>query len=153
MRFISAGAENTSKYTMHAGRVSVHLCGRREHAGRSCGSWAGSGSSLRAQRTPPQALTAKALHRFISAGAENTLKQGFWVRYVAVHLCGRREHCETPRFFSAGNGSSLRAQRTLLTKTLKFSIMRFISAGAENTSANSPSSRMLPVHLCGRREH
>ena len=72
-RFISAGAENTPDPHTLVDYQTVHLCGRREHSQVFELIPDGTGSSLRAQRTPITELSDNADQRFISAGAENTV--------------------------------------------------------------------------------
>ena len=91
--------------------------------------------------------------RFISAGAENTVKVALELEGGTVHLCGRREHIEPPLIVLPSIGSSLRAQRTPSHKDSNHSGYRFISAGAENTLQVLSGKCPPAVHLCGRREH
>ena len=114
VRFIPAGAGNTDNVRHRNADDAVHPCGRREHRSLICAALNSDGSSLRAQGTP--IIVAIMTHdiRFIPAGAGNTVVDYRAWRQVSVHPCGRREHKKLFKKPSADNGSSLRAQGTLM---------------------------------------
>ena len=91
------------------------------------------GSSLRAQGTPPGSSPDGWQSRFIPAGAGNTPVGRKSPICVPVHPCGRREHELDGIKTTAGDGSSLRAQGTPVTVEQLTDYRRFIPAGAGNT--------------------
>ena len=133
--------------------MAVHPCGRREHNLPLSEDLSPLGSSLRAQGTRPFIQRFTLTVRFIPAGAGNTSAPPNIQRLFTVHPCGRREHPGCSFELIRSHGSSLRAQGTRQIQALGANHRRFIPAGAGNTSDILISSRITPVHPCGRREH
>ena len=152
-RFIPAGAGNTADHVLILYDEAVHPCGRREHIFRPFPGFAVNGSSLRAQGTPIPLNKSNTFIRFIPAGAGNTRKQPRQRQLEAVHPCGRREHYIRLKIDCNSTGSSLRAQGTQKGHTQTVQCLRFIPAGAGNTSSLRPEVKTRSVHPCGRREH
>ena len=133
--------------------LSVHPCGRREHFLSCRLGCLITGSSLRAQGTLSKVFFRATLSRFISAGAGNTFSCIPCNDAHAVHPCGRREHRTRYQLLDNPDGSSLRAQGTLTLQYRRFSVQRFIPAGAGNTVYDNTWAAHETVHPCGRREH
>ena len=153
VRFIPAGAGNTSSVVIVWPSTAVHPCGRREHdtAARVCTPFVG--SSLRAQGTQSIAASGSGPARFIPAGAGNTPEPLSTPLSCPVHPCGRREHDVVGCSGATFHGSSLRAQGTPVLHILADVLHRFIPAGAGNTASSSFAFSVSTVHPCGRREH
>ena len=132
-RFIPAGAGNTRHTPHQTTKRSVHPCGRREHGITWIQLAINTGSSLRAQGTQCQLRHPRTLHRFIPAGAGNTIRPSSGSLPVTVHPCGRREHVVHLTAGWRNFGSSLRAQGTPNLTARDTRLSRFIPAGAGNT--------------------
>ena len=152
-RFIPAGAGNTLRQHLRNVSVPVHPCGRREHGFGELGTATAGGSSLRAQGTLYVLSFLLSSHRFIPAGAGNTIVSEATHSLTTVHPCGRREHLGFRVRKKFSRGSSLRAQGTPSRRFLYLPATRFIPAGAGNTNRILICLSPHPVHPCGRREH
>ncbi len=132
---------------------AVHPRGRGEHADPPTLPVVPLGSSPRARGTHMRVVVAVVATRFIPAGAGNTAKLHPLTLRLAVHPRGRGEH----RWFSVTvmdvNGSSPRARGTRLYRIVCMEDLRFIPAGAGNTSPDGLFCRYCPVHPRGRGEH
>ena len=152
-RFIPAGAGNT----LHPGRgtilLSVHPRGRGEHSGQPEAPCLYAGSSPRARGTPRAHRRQRQARRFIPAGAGNTGWSRLCASLCAVHPRGRGEHSPDSRPRAENTGSSPRARGTPLDVARPAVPLRFIPAGAGNTSRPSAHCPASPVHPRGRGEH
>ena len=133
LRFIPAGAGNTTG----AG-----------HPSDSPG-----GSSPRARGTHPEKFRGASRPRFIPAGAGNTPAHRGGSGRAPVHPRGRGEHFEGLWAALADRGSSPRARGTRLRQHPEELDVRFIPAGAGNTSHPGPCRVHTAVHPRGRGEH
>ena len=133
IRFIPAGAGNTSQEPRCYLGMAVHPRGRGEHTRLICADPYPHGSSPRARGTPLLIRTMMDITRFIPAGAGNTRSYVDGSPGVAVHPRGRGEH--TPRRCARGccTGSSPRARGTQRGPCHCRWQRRFIPAGAGNT--------------------
>ena len=153
VRFIPAGAGNTSRPFPRVLDRTVHPRGRGEHAARSRNSSWSFGSSPRARGTRISAEQIRVTSRFIPAGAGNTLLQGLVVGAHAVHPRGRGEHMASSSKSCTSRGSSPRARGTRRKRARHILHQRFIPAGAGNTRTARAESGCVPVHPRGRGEH
>ena len=133
-RFIPAGAGNTPARAWNSSAPAVHPRGRGEHITGAPGAGKSAGSSPRARGTRCGARGLPVHRRFIPAGAGNTTSPGRWRRRATVHPRGRGEHSMTIMVQALGHGSSPRARGTLSRLGCEFRGVRFIPAGAGNTS-------------------
>ena len=152
-RFIPAGAGNTAGAAAHTLRPPVHPRGRGEHWVTTDELLEYAGSSPRARGTPEFVRPPRDRHRFIPAGAGNTRRRTVDPTIAAVHPRGRGEHARLRELADELAGSSPRARGTLEFHQAAASIIRFIPAGAGNTSTPRPTRAMAAVHPRGRGEH
>ena len=160
-RFIPAGAGNTPTVSRLPSRSSVHPRGRGEHlhapflavhcASQILEAW--TGSSPRARGTPSSGTAAVLSHRFIPAGAGNTMNTAIAGAKTPVHPRGRGEHYVVRINKMFTNGSSPRARGTHDPVRFAGIWNRFIPAGAGNTSIAQKAERSSTVHPRGRGEH
>ena len=174
VRFIPAGAGNTTNLTTRDRRTAVHPRGRGEHTSSSWAQALDPGSSPRARGTPGPGAAGLCRGRFIPAGAGNTTSAPPKNRAPAVHPRGRGEHAgawAAARCGSAvhprgrgehaggivadgfGAGSSPRARGTLCPIAPHRCEGRFIPAGAGNTAQAAKNAASNAVHPRGRGEH
>ena len=92
------------------------------------------GSSPLARGTPYCENHARVIHRFIPAGAGNTVRQLRRQLSLAVHPRWRGEHRESWLSRITGHGSSPLARGTHPAALLCLPKRRFIPAGAGNTA-------------------
>ena len=132
---------------------SVHPRGRGEH-GKACerARWY-DGSSPRARGPPCNRRTTHPAPRFIPAGAGNTLRGCTRTARSSVHPRGRGEHLALADHGCDGLGSSPRARGTPGPRAWFNVPVRFIPAGAGNTSSHRLGLRLRAVHPRGRGEH
>ncbi len=112
------------------------------------------GSSPRVRGTRRDTECLKYINRFIPAGAGNTVKPPDTYRPPTVHPRGCGEHPIALCARRAACGSSPRVRGTPERATSKFSVDRFIPAGAGNTasirsqwrSATGSSPRVRGTH-------
>jgi len=152
-RFIPAGAGNTSRRCTRPDRGPVHPRGRGEHAPSLIPQESAGGSSPRARGTPGRSAAGRRLHRFIPAGAGNTVLVSKQPRSLAVHPRGRGEHDAKLGKRVGDIGSSPRARGTPDPRRRASGVVRFIPAGAGNTVAFGTPNPCRPVHPRGRGEH
>jgi len=152
-RFIPAGAGNTQLQHQRAGKRSVHPRGRGEHRDPMVYGCTLIGSSPRARGTRFARPLASGCHRFIPAGAGNTLFGERPAMRRPVHPRGRGEHDQRIDLNHRLIGSSPRARGTRSTSWELTGTRRFIPAGAGNTSVSAISRRSSAVHPRGRGEH
>ena len=133
IRFIPAGAGNTQESSRLPRSVPVHPRWRGEHT--------------------PRIHALGPVHRFIPAGAGNTSANGIANVPEPVHPRWRGEHTGT---LTAGDvicGSSPLARGTLAMTNHTEARIRFIPAGAGNTSQPATAHYLHPVHPRWRGEH
>ena len=133
VRFIPAGAGNTALKSEEVHKSPVHPRGRGEHVELAYSYRRRYGSSPRARGTLHLLRRKPRPHRFIPAGAGNTMHRPPPASRRAVHPRGRGEHICSHICTSFSSGSSPRARGTPLPKTVKVEPRRFIPAGAGNT--------------------
>ena len=133
IRFIPAGAGNTSRLRLRLRQMSVHPRRRGEHhISRSVyPDFRGSSPQARGTRQAPQ--PAPASGRFIPAGAGNTSQHYGCMAGPQVHPRRRGEHFTSLFDPQKISGSSPQARGTLSLSNLCNSHRRFIPAGAGNT--------------------
>ena len=112
-----------------------------------------SGSSPLARGTPANDVISVCLHRFIPAGAGNTSKRENWPLNTAVHPRWRGEHSLSRAELLTEIGSSPLARGTRLEPGRMCWLLRFIPAGAGNTSVPPCCRRSMTVHPRWRGEH
>ena len=151
VRFIPAGAGNTTRSGPSITAVAVHPRGRGEHYYAARRTQGIDGSSPRVRGT--RALIRPSLigQRFIPACAGNTILTTPLDTRVMVHprVCG--EHPAANRLGCEGTGSSPRARGTQAWNGPNRSAARFIPACAGNTPRAPPPSQSSAVHprVCG----
>ena len=152
-RFIPAGAGNTQAPSLSWRPAPVHPRWRGEHLSLNSQTANLYGSSPLARGTPGSAYAPAPAFRFIPAGAGNTVK--WWVRgdLRAVHPRWRGEHDQITGGFIMWVGSSPLARGTLSFSVSWATTIRFIPAGAGNTSSAAHRSAAAAVHPRWRGEH
>ena len=153
IRFIPAGAGNTSPLAPRRPDRPVHPRGRGEHWSLRMRSALASGSSPRARGTPHHAVSNPVQRRFIPAGAGNTPDGVRPNRKPSVHPRGRGEHQNSSKMQYPEPGSSPRARGTRPQARIQALRCRFIPAGAGNTTHSRISRTSPTVHPRGRGEH
>ncbi len=153
IRFIPAGAGNTSWLPFRPFPSAVHPRGRGEHASATATAPSRFGSSPRARGTRPKHRRRPTCKRFIPAGAGNTVSSPAACVPPPVHPRGRGEHEVIVFGLARSNGSSPRARGTLAQVYGPDLDVRFIPAGAGNTEANRYGAHHCAVHPRGRGEH
>src|SRR5690625_1104867 len=93
------------------------------------------------------------MRRFIPAGAGNTTLTLNTKPITTVHPRGRGEHTFAPTTHRGRYGSSPRARGTPACLQREHQHLRFIPAGAGNTSMPTSAAWRLTVHPRGRGEH
>ncbi len=153
LRFIPAGAGNTSSSGMRSSAVAVHPRWRGEHQQAHYAPNSFTGSSPLARGT--QNYTGRCLlgHRFIPAGAGNTSGLSSSHLYDAVHPRWRGEHSTVKALLMVDDGSSPLARGTPDFPRRFARLRRFIPAGAGNTPSSQGSWSRQPVHPRWRGEH
>ncbi len=153
MRFIPAGAGNTTQGDAGTGLVAVHPRGCGEHIDMIYNIGIVRGSSPRVRGTRHSKATRKMMERFIPAGAGNTTLGNFGSVLLTVHPRGCGEHGRVVVRYPFFTGSSPRVRGTLLDRMFHFPLRRFIPAGAGNTRTPPRSIPETPVHPRGCGEH
>ena len=92
-------------------------------------------------------------HRFIPAGAGNTRTRSESVIVIPVHPRGCGEHGYSHSRLTHETGSSPRVRGTPTNNRCVSTFLRFIPAGAGNTSTNTSMSCLSSVHPRGCGEH
>ena len=134
LRFIPAGAGNTTARIAGPMMFSVHPRGRGEHIFKLRNEHIVCGSSPRARGTRRRRRHPLRARRFIPAGAGNTVVNMLTVPRSAVHPRGRGEHLQSLRKAGKIAGSSPRARGTQGRPYAVPQVLRFIPAGAGNTA-------------------
>ena len=117
LRFIPAGAGNTLFYSYEAYTVAVYPRWRGEHEISTSDSMPSNGLSPLARGTPERTNLTLRLHRFIPAGAGNTLPRTYRVALPSVYPRWRGEHSGDeylPRFI-CGLSPLARGTRLMLS--------------------------------------
>ena len=111
------------------------------------------GLSPLARGTRVRGQYAAAIGRFIPAGAGNTPPLRVNTATQPVYPRWRGEHRHSLARSNSENGLSPLARGTLSYGSKSFCIIRFIPAGAGNTSQHSSAKRKRPVYPRWRGEH
>ncbi len=153
MRFIPAGAGNTSGLSLRIMQSPVYPRWRGEHLARPRTNNTASGLSPLARGTRRQCQATRVAKRFIPAGAGNTSLAVVRAGWDAVYPRWRGEHVfwsiwPEPRF---GLSPLARGTRNRTRKSLAGN--RFIPAGAGNTSRDRFSVSLVTVYPRWRGEH
>ncbi len=149
LRFIPAGAGNSSRSAHRMRVISVHPRGCGEqwlHHALICLS---SGSSPRVRGTAEWCRLCRGQIRFIPAGAGNRAKISASVTPRAVHPRGCGEQGEVGHLRSPEGGSSPRVRGTGYAEDKCGLRLRFIPAGAGNRTIDSHTRGIRPVHPRG----
>ncbi len=152
-RFIPAGAGNTGGCQCPQLDNPVHPRWRGEHLAGCAHLLSKLGSSPLARGTLWPSYALLGVSRFIPAGAGNTDANHAIGNRHAVHPRWRGEHALAFCSRSYSSGSSPLARGTQLNSVGRYSIQRFIPAGAGNTSTGQPSAARVAVHPRWRGEH
>ncbi len=123
---------------MQAVPAAVHPRWRGEHGSRERLTWRAGGSSPLARGTLNCSGDSSAIRRFIPAGAGNTPARASTSSPPPVHPRWRGEHSNPLLQEHAKDGSSPLARGTQLNSVGRYSIQRFIPAGAGNTIHSRP---------------
>ncbi len=153
MRFIPAGAGNTSARQIVMIVQTVYPRWRGEHLHHRVNLAAGIGLSPLARGTPLTFAIYIPLYRFIPAGAGNTMLQLFWCSRQTVYPRWRGEHLSANPIVNLIHGLSPLARGTLTTFLRSKPCNRFIPAGAGNTEWFRSSGADSPVYPRWRGEH
>ncbi len=153
LRFIPAGAGNTSATTSNQLGFTVYPRWRGEHSQLLWCPPNSGGLSPLARGT--RWLTAMNMRgkRFIPAGAGNTITAWLFGRRTPVYPRWRGEHWLYPLLFAIKHGLSPLARGTLWRKTLGYTSVRFIPAGAGNTWCATIHHLKNTVYPRWRGEH
>ena len=153
LRFIPAGAGNTSMYHCSDSCAPVHPRRRGEHADNQPTMPSYPGSSPQARGTQRGPLLPVLSPRFIPAGAGNTARSDSEVPKEAVHPRRRGEHQDKMNKIAYKGGSSPQARGTPDKTRAETAEIRFIPAGAGNTHSYRPGCAGPAVHPRRRGEH
>ena len=152
-RFIPAGAGNTSAAPGCPRQYPVHPRWRGEHVKCLGAARFDIGSSPLARGTLHVGDPQPTVRRFIPAGAGNTAISPTTPETSSVHPRWRGEHSKACADHYAQVGSSPLARGTLGNERAISALVRFIPAGAGNTTAPTPLHHQLTVHPRWRGEH
>ena len=133
--------------------MAVHPRGCGEHTGHLSHRLSCCGSSPRVRGTPPGGGGFRINRRFIPAGAGNTAASWRDPCSSSVHPRGCGEHKVTSQYWVLTVGSSPRVRGTLHLFLLIHCTLRFIPAGAGNTSKSLLHLENYTVHPRGCGEH
>ncbi len=153
VRFIPAGAGNTTFSASSPLLMSVHPRGCGEHKTTKVLTSTVNGSSPRVRGTHDIIHLRPRNQRFIPAGAGNTCCSEGFSGSNSVHPRGCGEHELILQNVPALSGSSPRVRGTLLWGILRLRLSRFIPAGAGNTISGDYCSGSCSVHPRGCGEH
>ncbi|GKW16748.1 hypothetical protein PEC301937_26970 [Pectobacterium carotovorum subsp. carotovorum] len=153
MRFIPAGAGNTSAARVLPLLMSVYPRWRGEHYCASVKRWPISGLSPLARGTPHLSKLLFIRGRFIPAGAGNTSLRQYGRSANAVYPRWRGEHLYGNRPSYPKNGLSPLARGTQIPRAGWCQCGRFIPAGAGNTRESISKHFICSVYPRWRGEH
>ena len=153
MRFIPAGAGNTTKVRNSTDGFSVYPRWRGEHVASDRAAWVMRGLSPLARGTLSGAGNSGVNSRFIPAGAGNTARTSCPALSPAVYPRWRGEHNEGHRANPAFYGLSPLARGTRDTASSRQCRPRFIPAGAGNTITLCEEMASIAVYPRWRGEH
>ncbi len=152
-RFIPAGAGNTSLVSIQRPVLPVYPRWRGEH----CSVWAMlnafDGLSPLARGTLSRLPSCRWIARFIPAGAGNTNRHQASASVGTVYPRWRGEHLMFCAMMLTTFGLSPLARGTQQPRKLDNQFMRFIPAGAGNTSERPQHNTRQPVYPRWRGEH
>ena len=151
--FIPAGAGNTSRLGIAIMTTPVHPRWRGEHTSGNVDNGFADGSSPLARGTQVLEGGQGLGLRFIPAGAGNTRRFRRCPRRHPVHPRWRGEHARHPAAKPPGAGSSPLARGTRSLSALFSWAVRFIPAGAGNTTVDVVMIDRTVVHPRWRGEH
>ena len=152
-RFIPAGAGNSAIFLRGITGAPVHPRWRGEQDAGLARQKPADGSSPLARGTDRAFHSTGHGHRFIPAGAGNSWPVGRQRRYPTVHPRWRGEHGKRALNKAEPDGSSPLARGTPALRHPPHLILRFIPAGAGNTTAAGQVCQQLAVHPRWRGEH
>ncbi len=152
-RFIPAGAGNTIHRPNAINQIAVYPRWRGEHHGKSATDEAEIGLSPLARGTRDTAQLRRRHHRFIPAGAGNTVQIPQLALGNAVYPRWRGEHQNNAIALINNTGLSPLARGTLGGGKQVFRSLRFIPAGAGNTPSPPVRLALSPVYPRWRGEH
>ncbi len=133
-RFIPAGAGNTLYRAFLIASTTVYPRWRGEHDPRHFSFKIVAGLSPLARGTPQPGSPPLCKERFIPAGAGNTPRASRASTVISVYPRWRGEHFEITAADSAASGLSPLARGTRFFTSQSLIRLRFIPAGAGNTS-------------------
>ncbi len=152
VRFIPAGAGNSMSHPAGVLTPAVHPRGRGEQMSKVFHVLQVRGSSPRARGTVTSFDPERIGNRFIPAGAGNRISHWVGRFRFSVHPRGRGEQPVPLSSTSIPAGSSPRARGTVFGAAFLLPLMRFIPAGAGNSTTGLSSGQMVAVHPRGRGE-
>ncbi|VGD68424.1 Domain of uncharacterised function (DUF2825) [Klebsiella pneumoniae] len=152
-RFIPAGAGNTNSVDLILTDPPVYLRWRGEHILGGNQNDEVNGLSPLARGTPVVGTHVRTRHRFIPAGAGNTIESNDALERISVYPRWRGEHTSRSRVISVVRGLSPLARGTRVTLGGREIVERFIPAGAGNTKSLPLPLRLKPVYPRWRGEH
>ena len=153
VRFIPTGGGNTAARSSSRCQSAVHPRWRGEHATVGQTQLESNGSSLLARGTHQLPARQAHAHRFIPAGAGNTVRRMTCGRNRSVHPRWRGEHAADTDFELEQDGSSPLARGTPIGRQPQQPELRFIPAGAGNTCRCRSGTCPGPDHPRWRGEH
>ena len=153
VRFIPAGAGNTSAASTTSSRSTAYPRWRGEHSHTVRDSSSALGLSPLARGTPQWVITELVILRFIPAGAWNTSLENASSAAYPVYPRWRGEHASEKLETPEKSGLSPLARGTLVMRTQQDITSRFIPAGAGNTPYRTTSPVASAVYPRWRGEH
>ena len=151
-RFIPAGAGNRPSRCGSTEEGSVHPRGGGEQKIPSTPNRPDRGSSPRGRGTAGPVARDQRRRRFIPAGAGNRAAFYYPAPHGPVHPRGGGEQLSAMPAIKPFTGSSPRGRGTDGLGRRLVNVIRFIPAGAGNSSAPRRDSRVAPVHPRGGGE-
>ena len=152
-RFIPAGAGNTNHETTDTVTYPVYPRWRGEHRLKQISFWYGDGLSPLARGTLYQCYSVQRQGRFIPAGAGNTFGSSPSRPVFSVYPRWRGEHRAATLVARIICGLSPLARGTQIVLVHFLQRLRFIPAGAGNTSETPVMRRLITVYPRWRGEH
>ena len=152
VRFIPAGAGNSAAIWRRLGQCAVHPRRRGEQRCRIALCNLRAGSSPQARGTDHVLVRVDVVIRFIPAGAGNRCRGGRQNSTRTVHPRRRGEQAARPSRGEKKRGSSPQARGTDFRRESLSEDVRFIPAGAGNSSEDFAHGGRMPVHPRRRGE-